>query len=293
MSAVPQLARMADVHAVQLTQTGSYNLSLADLLAVARQANRVASDGTAGVVVTQGTDTLEETAFLLSLLNEGRAPFIVTGAMRNPTLPGADGAANLVAAVQVAATARRDLGTVVVFNDEIHDAWFVRKTHTSSTSTFSSAPGAGPLGWVVEDRIVLNHLPVPRPSIQLPADATLADVAVLTVSVGEDLRLLDQIPSCGYAGVVIEALGGGHLPERALERLQRASETLPVVIASRTGSGDLLRATYRSPGAEIDLRARNLLFAGQLDAPKARLLLAALLASDRADLGAAWDRFTE
>ena len=107
-------------------------------------------DGAHGVVVTQGTDTMEETAFLVDCLWDDDAPFVFTGAMRNPTLPGADGPANLTAAIRTAAVdAARGRGAMVVFNDEIHAARFVRKTHSTSPAAFRS-PDAGPIGHVVE-----------------------------------------------------------------------------------------------------------------------------------------------
>ncbi|MER7893290.1 asparaginase domain-containing protein [Micromonospora sp. NPDC094482] len=130
-----------DVHAVP-----SANLTYRQLLDVVDDASRAVAGGATGVVVTQGTDTLEESAFLTDLVWPHTAPLVFTGAMRNPTLAGADGPANLLAAARVAAAqAARDLGVLVVVNDEVHAARFVRKTHSTSTATFAS-PNAGPIG---------------------------------------------------------------------------------------------------------------------------------------------------
>ena len=129
------------------------------------------ADGSAGVVVTQGTDTIEETAFALDLLCAGSAPIVVTGAMRSPSLPGADGPANLLAAVQVAASAvARGLGVLVVFNDEIHAARFVAKTHTSKPSAFQSRL-TGPIGWLSEGQPVIVTRPVGRYCLNVPSGA--------------------------------------------------------------------------------------------------------------------------
>src|SRR4051812_20071278 len=128
----------------------SAHLSFADVLDVVDAACEAVDAGARGVVLTQGSDTLEETAFLVDSVWTHGAPFVVTGAMRNPTLPGADGPANLLAAIQVAAAdAARGRGALVVFNDEIHAARHVRKSHSTSPATFVS-PDAGPVGHVVE-----------------------------------------------------------------------------------------------------------------------------------------------
>jgi L-asparaginase len=127
-------------------------LNLKDLIELAGEIQAHIDAGTRGVVVTQGTDTMERTAFVLDLLVHADAPIVVTGAMRHPSLPGAEGPANLLASVQVAVSdAARGVGTVVVLNDEIHATRFVQKTHTQNPATFRS-PLTGPEGWVSEVR---------------------------------------------------------------------------------------------------------------------------------------------
>lgn len=278
---VPGLARVATLETVAFRRVPSSDLTLADIIALAHEVGARLASGATGVVVTQGTDTIEETAFALEVLLGSRGPVVVTGAMRNPTLAGPDGPANLLAAVQVAAGAASRLGTVVVFNDEIHAARFVRKTHTSSPSTFRSAP-VGPVGWVVEGRARVAWTPEPltAPLAQalVPGSVPPA-VALLRMSLGDDGRLIEAATSLGYAGAVVEGFGGGHVPARVAPVLQRLAEQMPVVLASRTGSGEVLRETYASPGSEIDLLARGLIGAGHLDGAKARVLLRLALAA--------------
>ncbi|MEO8908365.1 MAG: asparaginase domain-containing protein, partial [Microbacteriaceae bacterium] len=139
IAAVPQLNEVAKLKAVAFRQSASGDLTLEDMVALAAAIEVERDDGVSGTVVTQGTDTIEETSFALDLLLPPGRPVVVTGAMRNPTLAGADGPANLLSAVQVArAPEAAGLGVLVVLNDEIHTARFVRKTHTSSPSTFRS-----------------------------------------------------------------------------------------------------------------------------------------------------------
>lgn len=282
VSDVPEIAGVAEVSAVSFRQAASADITVGDLIELAAEVERRIDGGAAGVVVTQGTDTIEETSFVLDLLVDREAPVVVTGAMRNPTLPGADGPANLLAAVQVAAEdAAKGLGTVVVLNDEIHAARFVRKTHTSNPATFSSYP-AGPLGWVSEGvpRIVLR--PTGKHKVALSGAARAAVVALYHVAFGDDGRLLPEIEAKGYAGLVVEAMGGGHVPSVMAQTLEDLASKMPVVLASRTGGGEVLRATYGFVGSEIDLLERGLIYAGPLDGRKARLLLTLLLQSGAA-----------
>lgn len=283
VAAVPQIADVATVDATSFRMSSSADLSFADVHELAEAIEGCLTGGSDGVVVTQGTDTLEETAFILSQLLDHPRPVVVTGAMRNPTLAGGDGPANLLAALQLAASpAAEGVGCVVVFNDEIHDPRFVRKTHTANVAAFSSTP-AGPIGWISEGEPTLISRPARSPRLVIDHNAEFPAVALLTISLGDDGRLIEAIGSLPYRGLVIEALGGGHVPTAMVAPLERVARDIPVVLASRTGGGQLLSKTYGFPGSETDLLARGLLSAGLLDGPKSRALLTLLLATGMAD----------
>ena len=295
VSDVPQIAGVAEVSAESFRQASSGELKVEDLVELAAEISARIDGGATGAVVTQGTDTIEETSFVLDLLVDREAPVVVTGAMRNPTLPGADGPANLLAAIQVAVSgAARGLGTVVVLNDEIHLARFVRKTHTSNPATFRSDP-VGPVGWVSEGvpRVVLR--PVGGHKVDLSGDAEDHPVALYHVVLGDDGRLLPKLEEEGYAGLVVEAMGGGHVPSLMAETLEDLASRMPVVLASRTGGGEVLRSTYGFVGLEIDLLDRGLTYASHLDGRKARLLLTLLLRSgaSREEISETFDAWLE
>lgn len=278
VAAVPELADVADIEAHTFSVAPSSDMTLDDVLALHRfVAGRADVDG---IVVTQGTDTLEETAFALDLL-WGGGPLVLTGAMRNTSLPGADGAANLLAAVITAATpAAAGAGVLVVANDEIHAAAHVQKTHTQNVAAFRS-PALGPVGYIAERRAYLPLVPRRRPPLGRIPDGRVPPVALLAAAIGDDPRLLAAALHAGFAGVVIEALGGGHLPRRIAESAELAAlvRAVPVVLASRAGAGPVLGSTYTFPGSETDLLARGLWSAGALDGRKARVLLSLLLAA--------------
>lgn len=277
ISAVPGLREVAKVEADSFRQVPGAHLSVGDLVALARETRKRIDAGARGVVITQGTDTIEETAFALDLLVERDAPVVVTGAMRNPTLPGADGPANLLAAVSVAASeAARSIGTVVVFNDEIHAARFVTKTHTQSPSTFRSPP-AGPIGWISEGEVRVALRPTSRFTLSVPPEDAQHSVVLLRMALGDDGRLLRYVQEAGYVGAVVEAMGGGHVLSTAVGALEELAGRMPVVLASRTGSGEVLRRTYGFSGSETDMLSRGLIWAGMLDGAKARILLTLLL----------------
>ncbi|WP_062207901.1 asparaginase [Streptomyces sp. NBRC 109706] len=285
IAAAPGIESIATLTTHAFRQLPSSELTVPDICALARAVDAHAAAGSARVVVTQGTDTMEETAFVLDLLRTAPVPVVVTGAMRNAAQPGADGPANLITAIRAAAEpAVAELGVVVAMNDELHAARQVTKAHTTSPAAFRS-PGSGPLGWISESEVRLTSAPrrahrLPNPLTGEPETMDPPPVALLTGTLGDDGRLIAAATGAGYAGLVIEALGGGHLPSGALEAVTRAASLIPVVLASRTGAGAVLAHSYGFPGAEIDLRSRGLLTAGDLSGPKARLLLLLLLALD-------------
>ena len=281
VAALPQLRNVADITAASFQQMPSVELTLEDVVALAKEILRQTSEGADGVVVAQGTDTIEETSFALDLLVDSDAPVVVTGAMRNPTLPGPEGNANLLAAVSLAASKiARGLGTVVVMNDEIHAAAHAQKIHTQSPAAFSSI--TGPIGWFAEGRPFVAARPPRRLHLPMPDSANHA-VALLKVALGDDGRLVGVIQDLGYHGLVVEAMGGGHVPAKMVEHLTNMAAEMPVVLASRTRRGEVLTATYGFPGSESDLLNRSLIPAGWLDGLKARLLLELLVSSGTFD----------
>lgn len=277
LGSVPEASRIAaiEVHTMRMVPSG--DLRLSDLFELRSLVEAAVGSGVDGVVVTQGTDTLEETSYALELLTASDAPIAFTGAMRNSSIPGSDGPANLLAAIRVAASPEaRGLGTVVVFNDEIHSSRHVRKSHTSSTSTFASA-GIGPLGYVSEDRVRILMRPNGRLHVRVPDGATDARIGQMTVFFDDDGRAIEAVPALGYHGLVVAAFGGGHVPSWIVPILAKVAEEIPVAFTSRTNAGEGLTKTYAYPGSESDLISHGLVPAVSVGTSHATVLLRLLL----------------
>lgn len=263
---------LGHVRAHSLLDLPGAQVTLEDALAVARAAVSEAAAGQ-GVVVLHGTDTLEETAFLTDLMHDGPQPICFTGAIRPASAPGADGPANLLDATAVAGAAEAaDLGVVVVFGGEIHAARQARKVDSTGPSAFGS-PGGGPIGRVVEGRPALRARPI-RPGPTLRPERLDGRVPILTAALGDDLAGLEDARADGF---VVTALGGGHLPPPALDRLVATAARVPVVLAVRPQRGALLSTTYGFAGAEGDLRASGAIPAARLSPQAARIKLLACL----------------
>jgi L-asparaginase/Glu-tRNA(Gln) amidotransferase subunit D len=274
------LERGLDVQVHDLGARPSADLSFDDVLDAVDAAGQAVADGARGIVLTQGTDTLEETAFLVDAVWPHDAPFVLTGAMRNPTLPGADGPANLSAALRVAASeAARDRGALVVLDNQVHAAAHVRKSHSTSLAAFTS-PDLGPVGRVVEDvpRFLAD---VPRrPTVTGFSRARLAAtrIALHLTTFDDDGATLDAV-AAGQNGLVVAGFGVGHVPGALAPALGTLAERMPVVLTSRTGAGPVLARTYGAVGSERDLLERGLVNGGFLHPYKARVLLRLLVAA--------------
>lgn len=277
VGAVPEIRSVARIETLSPMTVPSASLSINDIVSVAGLIDEHFAEGAEGCVVIQGTDTLEETAFLLDLLVKSDRPVIVTGAMRGAQAPGADGPANIFAAVIVASSPDASgSGTLVVLNNEIHAARFVQKSHTTLPSAFTS-PLAGPVGLVAERKARFHFRLPSRPSPFEKVAAIDAPVALIKLGLGDDGRLLKQVLPAGFRGLVIEAMGAGHVPMDTVGTITELLESIPVVLATRVHAGPIFCSTYAFPGSEIDLLERGVITSGMLSSLKARLLLSLLL----------------
>ncbi len=222
-----------------------------------------------GVVVTHGTDALEETAYLLARSIDNEKPVVVTGAMRTSSDLGWDGPANLGAAVRTAVSEQaRGMGVMVVMSDRIFAALDVTKTHTHALDAFDS-PGLGPLGVIDDGQVIFRRLMPQRQAIMVPAQlATPVDI-IYTYS-GSDSRLLDASREEGR-GVVVAAMGRGNVPPAMVAGIQRwIEEDKPVVITSRAMRGRV-GWTYGYPGGGRRLGEMGAIFAGARRPIQARI----------------------
>jgi L-asparaginase len=243
-------------------------------MAIARAAISEAETGR-GVVVTHGTDTLEEVAFLCDVLYGGDPPIVFTGAMRPASAPGADGPANLIDAAALAgAQAAAGRGVLVAFAGVAHAARAARKVDSTAPDAFAS-PGVGALGRIVEQRVRLSA--GPERLTPVPAAALDATVHVVVAGLGTDGALVDAALQSGADGLVGVVLGAGHTPPAFLDALRRAATRIPVVATVRPERGSILRATYGFEGAERDLRASGAACAAALSPAAARIKLMACL----------------
>ena len=272
IESVPALAGVASIEWGDVATIASFDVTFANMHELATAVKQAAADGVDGVVITHGTDTIEETAYGLALMAPREIAVVLTGAMRNPTLPGADGPGNLLTAFLAAACPDAGrLGPVVAFNDEIHAARFVSKSHSTRPSTFASG-GAGPIGEVIEGRAYVWFTPVYDDYLGLPDAPPVPRVPLIKVASEIDDLLLRAAIESGPDAIVIEGFGGGHALSPLLDAIDdAAAREIPVVMAPRVFAGRTLERTYRIPGAETDLIDRGVIPAGHLPGHKARL----------------------
>ena len=206
----------------------SPHITLPDMYRLAlRVQSELKQDSVTGVVITHGTDTLEETAYFLHLTIDSHKPVVLTGAMRSHNELGADGPRNLVQSIRVASDPNaQHRGTLIVFNDEIHSAEAVTKVHTHQTSTFQS-PGKGPIGLIAKQKIHFFYSPQHHPLIPLTPPS--ADIVLIKAVADLDEQWIQFAIDQQVDGIVIEALGQGNLPPKILPACQQAiQQNIPI-----------------------------------------------------------------
>lgn len=225
-----------------------------------------------GVVITHGTDNLEETAYLLDLTLDTSKPVVVTGSMRNASELGYDGPSNLASAILTAIEDDSfNRGVLVVLNDEINDAREVTKTHTMSLDTFKSLE-FGPLG-IVDSNHVIYYRNQTFTSTTIDTNTLESDVALIKVASGMDARILDFLVADQTKGIVIEGMGRGNVPPGMMPGIKKAIEAnIPVVLVSRNPLGRIM-PSYGYEGGGLDLKNTGVILARNLNGQKARIAL--------------------
>lgn len=268
-----QIESDGPVEVITLYQKPSNAITTDDLLQLRTLCLELSQrEDVAGLVVSQGTDTLEDTAYFLETsLALADTALVVTGAQRVPYAPGSDAGPNLRDALKVAcAPQARGAGTLVVFNEEIHAANSVRKLSSYQLNGFGS-PGIGPMGFVDGDEVRLSK-PPPRVSVIAPGEQ-LPRVDILPVAIDASPALLEAAVASGTKGLVIDAVGRGHIPPSWVEPLGALMNAgIPVAIASSTHWGRLAEV-YEYPGSLAEQVSMGALKANHLSARKARLRL--------------------
>ncbi len=270
----PALARAVGLEGVPARTVRTLpgvHLSLAAALAIAHAVRADLRRSGGGVVLTTGTDTLEELAVLVEAVCGPLGTVAVTGAIRPAGAPGADGPANVLDAAAVAAHA--PAGTWVVFAGEVHAAGEARKADSTSPRAFAS-PRTGPAGHVAEGRVTMHAAPAPPPALEVAA--LTARVPIAGTWLGDDGALV-RAAAEDADGLVVVALGAGHVGPGVLEAIRAAAARIPVAACVRPERGALLHDTYGFAGAEPDLRAAGVVPAGGRSPQAARMRLLAAL----------------
>ena len=277
LAMLPAVGDIAAIEVDNFATINSYHLTVDQAFAIARRVREtLARDDVAGVVVTQGTDVLEETSYLASLIVDPAKPAVFTGAQRSADEPDADGPRNLLDSIRAAAApATAGLGAMVCFNGELHAAREVTKVHSAAVQTFQSY-GYGHLGVIDGGLVSIGRRPVARPTFAVDRPEHRVDLVKLAL--GADARFIDWVVGDGGKGLVVEAFGLGNATVAVAEGIARATEAGVVVgLVSRCPSGSV-RPVYGGGGGGRDLAEAGAHFMGDLSGPKARLLLMVILA---------------
>lgn len=273
---IPELYDIADVELHEFSNVPSPYMTPSSMWNLAKIIDELLEvNGYDGVVVTHGTDTLEETAYFLDLVLKTEKPVVLTASMRNISELSTDGPRNVLSSVMVAVCDESyGMGTVVCLNDEIHAAREVTKTYTSNVATFDS-PGYGPLGVVDEDSVIYFRKSLTREKIH--TDKIEEKVAIVKTFTGDDGAILKAVYQLGYKGIVLEGFGRGNIPPQLSDVVEEIVKNgVPIVITSRCFKGRVY-PIYGYTGGGADLRRRGAILSEHPLAQKARIKLMIVL----------------
>ncbi len=293
LKAVPQLSKIARVTGEQISNVGSQDMNDAIWLKLAKRINEIlAEDDVAGVVITHGTDTLEETAYFLDLVVHSKKPVVLTAAMRPSTALSADGPLNIYNAVAVAADPEAvGRGVMVAVNDDIHDARSLTKTSTTDVQTFLS-PERGLIGVSLYGKNDWFRYPYTlhtyKSELSVDGVESLPRVDVLYITAGVSPDLVDCAVEHGAKGIVTAGVGNGNMTAEELEAVKRAVSKGVVVVRSS-------RVTFGFTGRNVEVNDDKVgtVASGDLNPAKARVLLKLVLlkTSDPAEVQNYFDRY--
>jgi len=235
-----------------------------------------------GVVITHGTDTLEETAFFLDLVISNKRPLVITGSQRGPELEGTDAFVNLKDSIILAASKEAEgLGTVVLFNEKIFSPKHVKKNHASNINGFDSK-GVGYLGTVDQQEVYVYQKPTYKDKFVLKQ--SLPTIEVVKTSLGSDGKFIDCARKNGASGIIIEGFGRGHVPPETLESIEKATKRDVYVILTTSAEEGNVKVIYDFPGSVKSLKRRNVILAKNYDSKKAKIKLAVMIASKKSNI---------
>lgn len=235
-----------------------------------------------GIVITHGTDTLEETAYFLDLTVSNDKPIVITGSQRGPTVIGTDAFVNLRQSILVAANDNAaGFGTLVLFNERIFSARYIKKQHASNVDGFTSF-GFGYLGIVDQDNVKFYQKPLNRETFKM--ESNLPEIEIVKCSLGSNGHFIRYATDIGIRGIIIEAPGRGHAPPAIMENVRYAIKNGVKVILTTSAEEGEVKVVYDFPGSAYDQQNAGVILGKDYDSKKARIKLAVLLASGKNDL---------
>ena len=234
-------------------------------------------DSIDGIVVTHGTDTLEETSYFLDLTIKDSRPVVVTGSQRGPTVLGTDAFVNLRQSILLAADdAAKDFGTLVLFNERIFSARYVTKQHASNVDGFTSF-GFGYLGIVDQDTVRFYQKPLKRETFEMTTH--LPEVEIVKCSLGSSGHFIKHAADIGIKGIIIEAAGRGHAPPAIMDSVKYAIEKGVQIVLTTSAEEGEVKVVYDFPGSAYDQQNAGVILGKDYDSKKARIKLAVLLSA--------------